>query len=223
MLVRNGKTNTCKRWWYQATLLSGCIAANVLPAQATTDEYARFVIPYERLQSEFVCLDEQTMNATFGIPLFSLLVGVFNPTMTLIGGAPSLTYDNINLLTMDGGITHQYIFDSVTPSNTWEYKLSIDLAAVDSSNGNSAAGRQKTINKAKLAIVSIVKTAETLHGAGNFRVWIKVDNLPSQSGLTGSPVLTMPLTTPSTGAMWPYTSTSPALQTYINETVSSGC
>lgn len=194
-------------------------------AQATVSAYAEFYIPYQRLQSEYVCLNKQIMNAEFGIPLFSTLTGILNPSQTLVGiiGQP-ITYQNINLL-VNGTtkITSSYIHDNYTSSNIVESKLSIDMAAFDALNSNTTAGRQKTINTAKLAIIAIIKTAESLHGSGNFRVWVKVDNLPSQTGLSGTPVLLMSNTSPSTGTIWPYTSSSSVIQSYINDVISPNC
>ncbi|MCI5212726.1 MAG: hypothetical protein D3910_28930, partial [Candidatus Electrothrix sp. ATG2] len=52
-------------------------------AHATVSAYAEFYVPYQRRQSEEVCLSRQIMEAEFGIPLASMMSGVFSPTKTL--------------------------------------------------------------------------------------------------------------------------------------------
>ncbi|WML90598.1 hypothetical protein RCF98_16710 [Thiothrix lacustris] len=188
---------------------------------ATVSEYTEFFIPYERAQSGYICLDSQLMEAEFGIPLASLMEGIFSETKTLhqiLGGTS--TYQNINLL-VNGTTTipYTYNFDRYTNSGVYEYSFTLDMASFNTFNGSTVAGRQKTKNTAKLALIAILKTAEAIHGAGNFRVWLKFNNLPAQAGLSGSPVYGGGVDWPT----WPYTASSSVYTTYKTEMIAPGC
>jgi hypothetical protein len=64
-------------------IMAGLFLLGGQTAQATVSEYAEFYIPYLRRQSEEVCLNRQIMEAEFGIPLASMMTGIFSPTRTL--------------------------------------------------------------------------------------------------------------------------------------------
>ncbi len=197
------------------------LCAAMTGANATVSEYSEFFIPYERAQSGYVCLDRQIMQAEFGIPLASLMEGIFAETKTLhqvLGGTS--TYKNINLL-VNGATTipYTYNFDRYTNSGVFEYSFTLDMAAFNTLNGSTVAGRQKTKNTAKLALIAILKTAESIHGTGNFRVWLKFNNLPPQTGLSGSTVYGGGIDWPT----WPYTASSSIYQTYKTEMIAAGC
>lgn len=202
-------------------LASAVLFAATASVQATVSEYTEFFIPYERAQSGYVCLDRQIMEAEFGIPLASLMEGIFSETKTLhqiLGGTS--TYKNINLL-VNGTTTipYTYNFDRYTSSGVYEYSFTLDMAGFNTLNGSSVAGRQKTKNTAKLALIAMIKTAEAIHGAGNFRVWVKFNNLPSPAGLSGSAVYSGGVDWPT----WPYTASSSVYTTYRTEMIASGC
>lgn len=204
------------------TVLSAAVLlAAASSVQATVSEYTEFFIPYQRAQSEYVCLNKQIMEAEFGIPLASMMAGIFSETKTLhqhLGGTN--TYENINLL-VNGMTTipNTYNFDRYTSSGVTEYSFTLDLAAFNTLNGATVAGRQKTKNTAKLALIAMIKTAESLHGAGNFRLWVKFNNVPSQAGLSGSPLYAGGVDWPT----WPYTASSSVYATYRAEMIDSGC
>lgn len=202
-------------------LASVVLFAATTGVQATVSEYTEFFIPYERAQNGYVCLDEQLMEAEFGIPLASLMEGIFSETKTLhqvLGGTS--TYKNINLL-VNGTTTipYTYNFDRYTNSGVYEYSFTLDMAGFNTLNGTTVAGRQKTKNTAKLALIAMLKTAEVIHGAGNFRVWVKFNNLPLQTGLSGSLVHGGGVDWPT----WPYTASSSISNTYKAEMLASGC
>ncbi len=189
-------------------------------AQATVSEYTGFFIPYEREQSAYVCLHKDIMSASFGIPLASMMTGIFSGTQTLHQGGTGNTYQNINLL-VNGTTTIGWNlnFDRYNANGVTDYSFTLDMAAFNTLNGNSVSGRQKTKDLAKLAVVAILKTAESLHGAGQFRVWIKFNNLPSQSGLSGGPVYTGSTDWPG----YPFTAGSSLYQSYTNAVIHPGC
>lgn len=202
-------------------LISAVLLAAMAGANATVSEYTEFFIPYERAQSGYVCLDKQIMEAEFGIPLASLMEGIFTETKTLhqmLGGTS--TYKNINVL-VNGTTTipYTYNFDRYISSGVTDYSFTLDMAGFNTLNGATVAGRQKTKNTAKLALIAMLKTAEAIHGAGNFRLWVKFNNLPSQAGLSGSLVYSGGVDWPS----WPYTATSSVYTTYKTEMIASGC
>lgn len=202
-------------------LLATLLAATSLTTHATVSEYGEFYIPYQRAQSGNNCLDQQIMEVEYGIPLASKLEGVFSETRTLhqnLGGTS--TWRNINQL-VNGTTTipHTYNFDRYTSSGIFDYSFTLDMGPFNTLNGNTLAGRQKTKDLAKLALISIIKTAEATHGAGKFRVWLKFTNLPSATGLTGSTVPIGGTDWPS----WPYTAASPLYQTYKTEMIAAEC
>ena len=189
--------------------------------QATVSEYTEFFIPYQRTQSEFVCLHKQIMEAEFGIPLPSMMMGIFSETKTLhqhLGGTN--TYANINMLVKGTTtIPYTYNFDRYTSSGITEYSFTLNMAGFNTLNGNTVAGRQKTKDTAKLALIAMLKTAESLHGAGNFRLWVKFTNLPAQTGLTGSVLFAGGTDWPT----WPYTASSSVYHTYTSEMIDTDC
>lgn len=191
------------------------------PAHATVSEYAEFYIPYQRRQSEEVCLNRQIMEAEFGIPLASMLTGIFSPTKTLhqrLGMEDE--WKNINLLA-DGssGIPWVLNFDRYNDNGVYDYSFTLDMGPLVAENGDTVEGRQKTRDRAKLAIIAIVRTAESMHRAGRFRIWMHFDNLPSQDGLSGRKVYSGKTDWPG----WPYTSSSPLYRAYFREMIGSGC
>lgn len=205
---------------------TACLAAAILfsnsPANATVSEFSSYYVPYQPIQSENVCLSKQIMLADFGIPLVSLLQGTFSETRTLHQAlSPPHTYRNINLLATEGGlIIPKYNFDRAASGGITDYSFTLDMAAISALNGASTQGRQKTVDIAKLAIISTVKTAELAHGKHRFRVWIKFNNLPSTVGLTGLPI--------NLGGIdwqeaYPYVSNSPLYQRYLVEMIDANC
>ena len=204
----------------QVILLASLLGSS-MPAQATTSAYADFYIPYKQIQSDDTCLNRQTMEAVFGIPLASIIKGVFAETRTyhqsIVGPG---TYKNINLLANETTrIDPQLNFDRYHSNGVYDYSFTLDLVALNTENGASAAGRQKTIDIAKLSVVSIIKTAELTHNPNQFRVWIKFENLPSTSGLTGAAMNSGGADWPT----WPYTSSSTLYQTYLSEVIDDNC
>ena len=192
-----------------------------IPAQATVSEYSEFVIPYQLTQSEFICLSRQVMEAEFGIPLGSVVEGVFTETKTLhqnLSGDNS--FRNINLLAKEATIFWTLNFDRYEPdTEVYDYSFTLDLDNFNTLYGNTLTGRQSTVNVAKLAIISIIKSAELIHGKNKFRIWITLDNLPSQQGLSGLAVQQGEPDWPS----WPFTSDSSLYLGYLEEMINSDC
>ena len=193
--------------------------------KSTISEYGEFYIPYQRVQSEYVCLQKQIMMAEYGIPLASLLQGILSETRTVHQSFNNpdnpISYRNINLLAMNNvHIIDRLKFDRYTTSRIYDYSFVLDLSQLNRYNGDSQSGRAKTINSAKLAVVSIVKTAESIFGAGHFRIWIEFKNLPSQKGLAGSRLISH---SHGDWPNWPYTANSPVYHKYLDETVHPSC
>ena len=208
-----------KQFWHRL-FWAALVLASGQTAQATVSEYAEFYIPYQRRQSEEVCLNRQIMEAEFGIPLGSMMSGIFSPTKTLhqrLGMEDE--WKNINLLTDDAAIPWQLNFDRYNDNGVYDYSFTLDMGPLATKNGDSVEGRRKTRDRAKLAIIAIIKTAESMHRAGRFRVWIHLDNLPSQDGLSGNRVYSGKTDWPG----WPYTSSSPLFQGYLKEMIGAEC
>lgn len=202
-------------------VLLASLLGSSIPVHATTSAYADFYIPYKQIQSDYTCLNRQTMEAVFGIPLASTLQGVFAETRTyqqsMVGPGK---YVNINLLANDTTrIAPEYNFDRYHNNGVYDYSFTIDLVALNTENGGSAAGRQKTIDTAKLAVIAILKTAELTHRPGKFRVWIHFKNLPSVVGLSGTEVYQGGKDWP----VWPYTASSSLYKRYLTEMIHEDC
>lgn len=96
-------------------------------SKATVSEFNHFFIPYERIQSNYICLDKQIMKATFGIPLASMFEGIFSKTQTLdqvlSGNSPRF---NINLLVKGStSIAYSLNFDRQTTSGITDYSFTL--------------------------------------------------------------------------------------------------
>jgi hypothetical protein len=204
-----------RRFVFAALLLTGSQTA-----QATVSEYTEFYIPYQRFQSEEICLQQQVMEAEFGIPLASMMTGIFSPTKTLHQrlGMES-EWKNINLLADGAAIPWELNFDRYNESGVYDYSFTLDMGPQATELGDSAAARQKVVDRAKLAIIAVIKTAESMHRAGRFRIWVHFANLPSQEGLNGSRVYSGRSDWPG----WPYTSSSPLYQAYLKEMIGKRC
>lgn len=201
--------------------LAALFLAGSQTAHATVSEYAEFYIPYQRRQSEEVCLHRQIMEAEFGIPLASMMSGIFSPTRTLHQRhGMEDEWKNINLLA-DGsaGIPWELNFDRYNDNGVYDYSFTLDIGPLATEKGETVEGRQQTLDRAGLAIIAIIKTAESMHRAGHFRVWIHFDNLPSQGGLSGRKVYSGKTDWPG----WPYTSSSPLYRAYLKEMIGGGC
>ena len=207
--------------YYVASLVTAILLSSS-PARATSSAFAEYYVPFERIQSQRICLSKQMMEAEFGIPLASILQGVFSETRTLRQAISFPNrYENINLLAnASAPITPELAFDRYHDNGVYDYSFTLDMAAISALNGSSTAGRQKTIDIAKLAVIATVKTAELTHKKNKFRVWIKFENLPSTAGLTGAAVY-------SGGSgdwpVWPYTSGSSVYEGYLGEMIHSQC
>ena len=207
--------------WMDRIVITGLLLLSSVFAYATVSEYTQFYVPYARVQSESVCLSRQIMEAEFGIPLASLMSGIFSETRTLhqnLGGQDD--WKNINLLA--SGTTRipwNLNFDRYNANGVYDYSFTLDMGAFATLYGGSVDGRQKTRDTAKLAIIAILRTAEQMHGAGRFRVWIRFNNLPSQNGLSGTGVNMGSVDWPG----WPYTSSSVLYRSYLAEMIGSEC
>ena len=128
-----------RRFAFVALLLTGSQTA-----QATVSEYTEFYIPYQRLQSEEVCLHQQIMEAEFGIPLASMMTGIFSPTKSLHQrlGMES-EWKNINLLADGAAIPWELNFDRYHESGVYDYSFTLDMGPLVTELGDSAAARQK--------------------------------------------------------------------------------
>jgi len=200
----------------------GGIGLTMSSALATVSEYTPYYIPYERYQSGFTCMNQQMMLAEFGIPLASLISGIVAPTHTLVQtNNQGADYQNINLLAPEKvRIAWSLNFDRYhSDTGVTDYSFSLDLAAIAALYGDTLAGRQQTRDLAKLMLIALVKSAEVLHGEGQFRIWVQWQNLPAQSDLDG-------LTVNEGGAdwpVWPWTSSSPAYEAYQAEMLHADC
>ena len=189
-------------------------------ARASHLVYEEFYIPYQPIQREGICLHKQIMQAMIGIPLASMMTGIFSPTSTL-----HQRYDmeserkNINLLAEGAEIPWVLNFDRHSENGVYDYSFTLDMGPLATKLGDSTEARQKVADRAKLAVIAVIKTAESMYRAGRFQVWLHFKNLPSQEGLRGSKVYSGSTDWPG----WPYTSSSPLYQAYLKEMIGKDC
>lgn len=198
----------------KGVLLLGLLGMSAV-ASATSGGYAKFYVVYHPPLTTYNCLMQQSAEVVYDKLLAQLVKGVFAETRTYSAGegVGDGTYHNVNVLANEATkITPVLNFYRVD-AGAEEFSFTIDLASLNTRNSESVEGRQKTIDKAKLSVIAILKTAELNYGKGKFRVWIKFQNLPSLAGLTGSTISAGGLDWPK----MPYTSSSLVYQSYLND------
>ena len=165
--------------------LASCLLA--FNAHATVSAISKigdfFTKPFNQTRS--ACM-RTFMIAEYGIPMGSLMEGIFADTLVLdqfLGGTS--TFKNINLLSANGTVGYNLVSDDYI-NDIWSYRFNLDFAQISVAKRALPSGRQKTIDTAKLAIISIVKTAILNHGPAKFKIWLKINNLPDQTGLSGN-------------------------------------
>lgn len=190
------------------------------PAMATIDAILQTNIVTAFPQDDGVyCYTKVPLSTELGIPAAVMAEGSLSPAyarrLSTASNDPEaitiegLMYKNINVLARGAPITHTYLKDSFTESGTMEYRAELDISALAAQNGDSAEGRQRTIDVAKLALLALAKNLKDAHGM--YRMWITFNGLPSQEGLFGARVYQT--------SNYPYSGGSPLLNSYEQELI----
>lgn len=183
-------------------------------ASATVDSFLAYDVPYRHMQTDDVCFMPQVMWAEIGVPQGSMMRGAFAPTQTF-AESPSPHYVNINLIATSPAMVPAYLSDSVDRYGRYLYTMSLDVTALAQANGSTVAGRQKTINQAKLALVTMANNMSQLAGGpSRYQLWVRFVGLPSQTGLTGKRLYST--------TTYPYNGYSVLLQSYEAELINVG-
>jgi len=208
------------KYFFRMAYTAALIMFSAAPLQATVSMYAEYYVPFQPIQRQHVCLSKQIMEAEIGIPLASVLLGTFAETKTLHQAISMADrYENINLLANKKALIRPVLTFDRYRNGVFDYSFTLDMAPLNTLNGMTSAGRQRTLNVAKLAVIATVKTAELVHGKHKFRVWMKFNNLPSRVGLSGATVNSGGSDWPT----WPYTSGSPVYKRYFVEMIDTDC
>lgn len=191
-------------------------------ALATVDAVIPYTIAYEQVQTGDICLGRMPMQAVLGIPVASAAKATFSPAYMFVEsmGEPTSSSENINLLGTNPGIAATFLNDEWDEAKKTIYaKIEIDVGGISKAD-RSVAGRQKTINTAKLAILALANNMKLSLFKPDY-VYYKLDvvvkNLPSQDGLSGTKVYET--------TKYPYTESSSLLRQYRKDVLNreNGC
>jgi len=195
------------------------------PAHATVDALIPAIVIVKNVQTEGYCYLKVPVAAEVGIPIGEMIAATLSPHWALrnrvtAGGFPELTtirgtsYVNLNELAVGTPLKHTYLLDEYKGS-TFIYRAELDVSELAAKNGATLDGRRATVLKTKLALLGIAKDMGLAAGAGNpWQLHLAVKGLPSQTGLSGTPVYAT--------TAWPYTAGSPLLAKYTAELIRSG-
>jgi MYXO-CTERM domain-containing protein len=196
------------------------------PAGATVDALIPATVIVRNVQTEGYCYLQIPVAAEVGIPIGEMIAASLSPhwalrNRTTAGGFAELTtikgqsYVNLNEISLGARIKHSYILDEYK-GTTFIYRGQLDVSELATKNGSTTAGRRATIRQAKLALLAIAKDMALAAGSGSWQLHLGFKGLPSQSGLSGTPLYAT--------TSWPYTTGSPLLAKYGAELIhQAGC
>lgn len=191
-----------------AALLAGALLTHAArPAGATVDAFIPYVVPQHHLQTDDVCLAPQTMWAELGIPPASQAEALLAPVYVYRQGGEHV---DVNALSLTGGMTQTYVADSYDEAGVVTYEMILDVTALAARNGGSVAGRQATVEAAKLYLLSMAASLEAI-APGAWRLSLRFTGLPSQTSLAGT---RLPART-----SWPYSGGSSLLAAFRRELI----
>lgn len=180
-------------------------------ADATVEALLDYTIVYAQPQTGDLCLRTMPMRAEIGIPPASLMRGVFAPVQIFNENGRPTPYVNINVVAQDAGLVPTYEADAFESDGTLVYRMTLDVSELSARNGTTVAGRQKTIERAKLGLIAMAKSLEGIAEDGRYKLYLTFRGLPSQARLAGTPLYAT--------TMYPYTSGSPLLAQYQAELI----
>src|SRR5687768_14310889 len=134
------------------------VAAMATPAQSTVDAYLPYVAPYHHLHTDAVCLSTRTMWAEIGVPPASQMEALLAPVYVYRQGGEHV---DINALPTNGKMVATYVSDSYD-GDVMTYAMKLDVTALAAQHGGTVAGRQRTIDAAKLYLVSMAASLEEI-------------------------------------------------------------
>lgn len=180
-------------------------------AFGTVDSILPYSIAAKAIQTEGYCLETRTMLAEIGIPAAAQLAGTFHkaPTVRYSIGKP-LEYTNVNVLAPEGDIAFTFLPEQFA-STSVTYSIVLDFKNAAAHFGTTLAGRQQTIDLAKLSVIAINRNLQLVKGDLAYKLNLQLKNLPSQANLKGSQVFEK--------TQYPYTEGSPVLAQYLKELV----
>lgn len=190
-------------------------AATFAPrADATIDAILDYTIAVEHPQTGDLCFRTLPMHASIGIPPASLMMGVFSPALAFNQTGVPAGHVDINVVTKSGAApVATYVSDAIDANGVVSYEMRVDVTPVAQKNGATAAGRARTIANAKVALLSMAESLDKLSG-GKYKLRVTFVGLPSQAGLSGTPL--------NATTSFPYSAGSPLLAKYAAELIDVG-
>src|SRR3712207_4250574 len=169
--------------------LAAALMFSVLAPTAAFDgsgTLMEYTIIYQHPQTGDACYGDEKMLASSAVPAAASAEATASAAMTFSQVGPD-RYVNINLAGTDPAMVPRYVSDSITPEGTWEYSMKLNVAALRIANGTTQAGRQATVDSAKYFLLAMADNMRRLSRA-DYRLRVQFDGLPSQSGLSGTPL-----------------------------------
>lgn len=203
--------------FFRRALFVALALSSFSQAFATVDVFMKYSTIRESFHTSSKCFFDTHMWAEIGIPTDTVASALLDPTYVLrkpIGFAPRAM--NINVLSTSSAKAN-YLFDNYNEETQVTHAgFELDLRQLATENGNSRAGRQKTIDFAKLYLLAFNRSLSLLM-PDKYKLSVSIIGLPSQVGLNGTTVY------PTTHQ--PYTQGSPLLKAYEKEVINTdgGC
>ncbi len=168
---------------------------------ATVDALIDYTIIHRQLQTDDYCYKALPMWAEIGIPAASQMAGTMAPTRIFKQNSLGNSYVNINEISRVSGLKAEYINDTYDEqTGVYTYSMSLDVSDHPAIGDNSPKARQGIVDQAKFALLAMNRNLAQYY-PGKYKLWFTVDGLPSQAGLSGTP---LPAKT-----QYPYTMQSP--------------
>lgn len=212
---------------FPLALLAGAALIAPQTAGATVDALLETTIVVAHSEVETFCYFRVPVSAELGIPAMALVDGSLAPSYALRSASPlppewlppeiiaigGRQYENINVLAHGAALAFRYEQDVFSASGTLELRGVLDVSALAAEQGDSVAGRQATVDRAKLALLAIAKDLKESNAfnGGKYRLYLSFEGLPSQDGLRGGRLYAQ--------TSVPYSGGSPLLAAYEQELI----
>lgn len=188
--------------------------AGSMPSFATVDALIDYTIIHRQLQTDDVCYKTLPMWAEIGIPAASQMQGTLAPAWIFKQNSLGNTYVDINEISRTSGLKAEYVNDSFdAQTGVYTYSMRLDLSQHPAISDSSGKARQAIVDQAKFMLLAMNKNLG-LYYPGKYKLWLTVSGLPSQTGLSGTP---LPATT-----QYPYTAQSPLKAAFEKELINVG-
>lgn len=190
------------------------LAAGAVPlsATATVEALTAYNIVTEDVQSGDLCFLKIPAYAEYGIGGLPEALLSVKPVFLPRQASAGPTEVQANQIATWGGAAVDLVDLGFEEGDIQVYRFNIDLAPAHARNGASLSGRERTVSVAKLALLAINKNLHEIW-PGKYKLFVTFQNLPSQTGLSGSAL--------NATTAWPYTNGSPLIASYTAELINT--